>query len=158
MICTSGNRGVAVEEGPVCCLVSKIYLINIKWYFTDFKGWYLRYLWQAKKVPVLKKRNYQVKLFSQGWDEDGISPGIGRQMEYLIRGGRNACCVLAGGLSCFRWCFSLLDLVSICCHEKLDSPQRTKRTSVLCYLDVNYILGYHARNDFQKQSAKPLMH
>ena len=29
------------------------------------------------------------------------SPGIGRQMEYLIRRGRYASCVRAGGLSCF---------------------------------------------------------
>ena len=31
---------------------------------------------------------------------DGVPPRIGHQMEYLIRGGRYASCVQAGGLSC----------------------------------------------------------
>ena len=37
-------------------------------------------------------------------EEVSPPPGIGRQMEYLIRRGRYGSCVYAGGLSCFFFC------------------------------------------------------
>ena len=68
---------------------------------------------------------------SQGWvpppSRDGIppiqrwgtpAPLIGQQMEYLIRGGRYASCVHAGGLSCFIIYNSDIILCFIVFYEK----------------------------------------
>ena len=43
-----------------------------------------------------------------GTPRDGVPRGTGQQMEYLIRCGRYASCVHAGGLSCFK---IMLDLI-----------------------------------------------
>ena len=70
---------------------------------------------------------------SQGWDTPqpgmGYPPGIGQQREYLLRGGRYASCVHAGGLSCYLYCFC-----SLTCANVMGVPRTTAdvytRTSV----------------------------
>ena len=82
----------------------------------------------------------------------GHPPIIGQQMEYLLRGGRYASCVYAGGLSCF-----------IVLSEKIqESPpawtQEAYRSRRIKYYSVGYPLppppiGVHPRSDLARSDG-----